>query len=179
MDNRDRYVKRIHGLWPRLSQVEGLVKLLWYNEWWDGPLTGMCELDERQYFFEFFFIPYEDGRDDDYEDEKRGQRYLLHSSSELWTLANTRQRERLEHIGDGNVYRDVLGKWTTHGGIDRRNPEYQKSQPDDDPISSVNLGRYDAEIVGWFFEDQTTGGTGAIDVWTKEQSEKLSEMEGS
>ena len=175
MDSRARYFERIHALIKQVPPSEGEIKLLWYEEWWDGPLTGMCEWESLRYYFEFFFIPFENGQDDSYGNPKRGRRYLLHGSEEALRIASERQKERLRVVGDGNVYSDVLGKWTNRGSADKNDSGWSIPGPED-PISMENLDQFDGGSVGWFYENQTTGGTGAIDVWTDEQCKKLEEM---
>ena len=58
------------------------VKLLFSTNWWDGPLCGLCEYENKYYWFEVY-------QDEEYDEEKEewGDRIYKAYEIEPWQLS--------------------------------------------------------------------------------------------
>lgn len=133
------------------------VRLLWYEDWWDGPLAGMSEWEGRRDWFHFF-------KEDDPPDPQRWF-WIFRLTPEQQVAIEHRHRRYQELVGNGSEFVDDPG---VIGGRRLQRPStFDRAGWDDwrrecgDGLKIDDLT--EQQIVAWFKEEDTKG-TAAISV---------------
>lgn len=96
---------------PKLERSQ-YPQRLWYNDYYDGPLSGVCRLNNETYKFECVDeLENYDEYDDDEESEERGRVFVLVklSKKEIKTLTRRHNMYRLSRRYEGEMLGKVFG----------------------------------------------------------------------
>jgi hypothetical protein len=121
------------------------VKLKWHSGYWDGPLSGLAEVNGQLVWFTFAEHG-PDRRDEDDEDGYRWYRrhWLVQLTPEQLEYEQAKHATFQEYVGTHTEYTEE-GKRT--GEVNRRKDwqvYYEKYPPDNQPKYEQN------EIIGWY-----------------------------
>ncbi len=132
------------------------IKLLWHSGYWDGPISGVCEIDDKKYWFDQ--IPGESGElwikyvddpmatDDDYKYEYDITRFYKIYELPEEVMSNVVFNHELfrKYVGHHTDYVNNSRQIGMHPECDWEKYELEKKEVNIQPHIT------DANCVGWF-----------------------------
>lgn len=145
-------IKKYEGSYEQLPKLQ--VKKLWHHGFWDGPTSGICEVDSQKCWFELieeWHDKYSDYDDDDF-DAPWYRRYLVHRLTDEQFQAIKERHDK---------FCRMVGYHTNYDDNGRRCDRF----PDGHSITPESQAQYYAESKGEAFPDITPASEEYIIGW--------------
>lgn len=148
------YLSNYKGNYQSFPQLDTLKKL-WHHSYWDGALSGVCEVNGDKCWFECieeWLDNHSFPEDDDNFEPPWYRRFLVHKLTNEQFLAVKARNDKFRQMVGNHTNYDESGKRSSFQYNDTITPEtvnrfYEESKSDVFPdISPVS----DKDIVGWY-----------------------------
>ena len=147
-------MEEITGTFPEVKESD--IKFLWYNNKWDGKLSGMAEVNGDKVYFDMFYecfpatvsIPAGDYTAEQLEEFQEA----LYKRTRLFKLIKLTPEALNEELKRHECFQQYVGTHNDCGGPGELRPTHlHHIFYDKYPSSGVR--RPEGEIVGWFKEE--------------------------
>jgi len=117
------------------------IELLWEDDRWDGPLSGVCKIEDREYYFKLY-----DEHEVFWEDEDRIDEEIFDRVRWFLVYELTPEEMKIEHE-QHKLFQEAIEAW----GNDRQDllDRFYKLRKETYKKPDFAKGK----VIGWFIDD--------------------------